>query len=190
MVITHFTAPVGDTDLEKRMFQEHSFRSEFERSHFLLNSLFFDGPKKGKMNLIIWNRGHLGEFVYGKLYRETNPEEWVMNLEEEFDYNDSENVYLLLLTADPEFLSQNDDGLSFSSTVDSKKKEIENFKNAFHLSQIGKKLIIDVTTLRTDTKLETFEDEGVKVYKTVTETSTVYKPQENILQEVLEFLNS
>jgi hypothetical protein len=168
LVITHFSTPLGETDLEKRKFQEESFKQEFGKAYWFMKSDFFATPKKGKMNLLIWNRAHLGEFVYGNLYRQTNPEEWVMKLEEDYEYDNMENVYLLLLTGDPEFLSSRDDGESFNGSVEARKKEIANFKNAFDQSKIKKKMVLDVTT----------------------RPEVTYKSQELILQEVLQFLNT
>lgn len=193
MVVTHFSTPEGNTDLEKRNFQEESFKDEFRKSEFFLKNSFFKEPKKGKLNLVVWNRAHLGEFVYGKLYRETNPEEWVMKIEEDFGYDKSPDVYLLLLTADPEFLSQNDDGLSFSSTAESRKKELDNFKNAFNLSQIKKKREIKVDHFAISQGSEGIVDGNGIVHVTSPvsyRTMRFYRPQKDILQEVLEFLNT
>jgi len=143
-IITHFSTPEGVTDTEKKLFQQTSFEEEFKKAEFFLNSKLFKTPKKDKMNLFIWNRAHLGEFVYGKLYRETNPEEWVMNLEESYGFDVNENVYLLLLTASPEFLAKHDDGLSFDSSIEARKMELINFRNAFQESKIVKKLELQV----------------------------------------------
>jgi thymidylate kinase len=137
-IITHFSTPVGNSDAEKRAFQEKSFDQEFAKVNVLEKS--FSEPKPGKLNMIIWNRAHLGEFVYGNLYRQTNPEEWVMSLEEKYGFDKSDNVYLLLLTAEPEFLSAKDDGESFDASVEARKKELVNFRGAFHMSSIKKKL--------------------------------------------------
>lgn len=189
MVITHFSSPFGETDLEKRFFQEKSFRKEFEKSSFFLDSSMFTEPKKGKLDLIVWNRAHLGEFVYGNLYRQTNPEEWVMKIEEDFKYNTRDNVYLLLLVGDPDFLSSRDDGESFDGSVEARKKELANFRSAFDMSQIKKKLEIQVD--------EEYEFRGGgkgfgmgMIYDKIIEQRRKYKNQELILQEVLQFLNT
>ena len=34
--------------------------------------------------IMIWNRAHIGEFVYGTIYRDSKPETWVWDLEKEF----------------------------------------------------------------------------------------------------------
>lgn len=165
-IVTHFSSPVGETDAEKRSFQESSFREEFSRAKLFLTSEIFKNPKPGKMNAIFWNRAHLGEFVYGNLYRKTNPEEWVMEIEQEHGYHERDDVYLLLLTADPEFLSKRDDGLSFSATAESRSQEIEKFRDAFSKSNIRKKLEISVSE------------------------NGAYLPAKQIADRVLQFLNS
>lgn len=184
LVITHFSTPSGETDLEKRNFQISSFNKEFGKSYWFMKSDFFDAPKKGKMNLLVWNRAHLGEFVYGNLYRQTNPEEWVMKLEEQYEYDKMDNVYLLLLTADPEFLSSRDDGESFDGSVEARKKELANFKSAYDISQIKKKLEIKIDKKYTPV---------YEAWKGPTQDLSpriVYRSQEEILQEVLQFLNT
>jgi thymidylate kinase len=166
LFITHFSTPEGETDEEKRRYQETSFRQEFGKAYYLLNSELIGEAKKGKMNLLVWNRAHLGEFVYGTLYRQTHPEEWVLNLEEDYEYHKNDNVYLLLLKGDPEFLASKDDGESFASSTEARRKEITNFESAFNASQIQKKTIIHV-------------NDGDN-----------YISKEQILQQVLEFLKS
>lgn len=165
-VVTHFSTPIGNTDEEKRQFQETSFRQEFAKANTLTSEVFNKPPKPGREDILFWNRAHLGEFVYGKLYRETHPEEWVMDIEKEYGYDKREDVFLLLLTADPEFLSKKDDGLSFSATAESRKREIENFRSAFHLSNIQKKLELVVSK------------------------DGEYVPFQTIVDRVLQFLNS
>jgi thymidylate kinase len=166
-IISHFSTPIGTTDQEKKEFQQKSFDQEFRKAHFLLNSDLFQTPKKDKMNMIFWNRAHLGEFVYGNLYRQTHPEEWVMSIEKKYEYDSNPNVYLLLLVGDPEFLSSHDDGESFNSSAEARKKEIALFRDALNRSVIKKKMELDVSVFK-----------------------TIYKPQELILQEVLQFLNT
>lgn len=190
LVVTHFSSPIGKTDSEKRKFQEDSFKQEFEKAYWFMKSEFFGTPKKEKMNLLIWNRAHLGEFVYGNLYRQTQPEEWVMKLEEDYEYDNMDNVYLLLLTGDPEFLSSRDDGESFNGSVEARKKEIANFRDAFKMSKIKKKLELEVTTMKTHISHTVSNNSLFSSIDGAESASVDYKPQELILQEVLQFLNS
>lgn len=137
--IRHWSTPKGNTDLEKRKYQEKFFEKEFTIASNLLHL------DKNPDNLIIWNRAHLGEFVYGKMYRETNPEEWVFPLEKQFEFDKNPNIYLLLLVAPAEFLCKRDDGESFTTDVDKKNIEMQNFIKAFTESGIQHKLLLNVS---------------------------------------------
>lgn len=134
VAIRHFRSPKGDNDDQKKLYQQLSFSREYT-STTDLRSMDFD--------LCVWNRGHLGEFVYGNLYRNTQPEDWVIQQEQE-KLSSPDDTYLLLLTASPEFLSSKDDGLSFASTPEARKQEIDNFRNACQASSIPNFLELQV----------------------------------------------
>ena len=73
------------------------------------------------------------------------------------------------------------------------KKELDNFKNAFNLSQIKKKREIKVDHLAISQGSEGIVDGNGIVHVTSPvsyRTMRFYKPQKDILQEVLEFLNT
>jgi thymidylate kinase len=144
IVVRHFGSVKGENDMEKRNFQFQFFKKEFELASLRPR---FEMPDKERYprDIWIWNRAHLGEFVYGKMYRDTKPEEWVMKMESLFAMDIDPSVHLLLLTADPEFLCKRDDGLSFTADIEKKKKEIENFEKAFNTSKIMNKKILNVS---------------------------------------------
>ena len=144
IVIRHFGSAKGKDDNEKRNFQYQFFKKEFELASLRLR---FEMPDKERYprDLWIWNRAHLGEFVYGKIYRNTHPDQWVMKMEELYGLDIDPSVYLLLLTADPEFLCKRDDGLSFSAEIDKKTQELASFRDAFDRSKIMNKKIINVS---------------------------------------------
>jgi thymidylate kinase len=164
-VVRHFGSAKGGNDQEKRNFQFQFFKKEFALAALRPQ---FELPDKERYprDIWIWNRAHLGEFVYGKMYRETHPEEWVMKMESLFGMDLDPSVYLLLLTAPAEFLCKRDDGLSFTKNVMQKQAEIAAFKNAFDQSQIINKKILDVSN------------------------GEEYLDQQTILQEVNNFLFS
>lgn len=88
---------------------------------------------------VIFDRGHLGEVVYGPIYRKYNAD-YVYSEE---GITDTTNTRLILLTTtDWSFVE--DDGLS----LDFSKKEVEQagFVEAFERSNIVDKLIIDVAS--------------------------------------------
>lgn len=143
-VVRHFGSAKGKNDAEKRNYQFQFFKKEFELASLRPQ---FDLPDKERYprDIWIWNRAHLGEFVYGKMYRNTHPEDWVMKMESLFGMDLDPSIYLLLLTAPAEFLCERDDGLSFTKNVMEKQNEIVTFRNAFDDSQILNKKVLDVT---------------------------------------------
>lgn len=144
-VVRHFGKAEGETDFEKRDFQFQFFKKEFELASTRHR---FDMPDKERYprDIWIWNRAHLGEFVYGKMYRETHPEEWVMQMESLYGMDIDPSIYLLLLTADPEFLCKNDDGQSFSAEIGKKTSELHQFDIAFDKSRIMNKMKLNVSS--------------------------------------------
>lgn len=99
-------------------------------------------------NTIIWNRSHLGEYVYGQIYRNLDSKDiikHIWNYEKElFSIIGNENIYFINLYASPEFLIKNDDGLSFSIDLETKKREISLFKEIFDKSLFRNKLNINI----------------------------------------------
>lgn len=90
-----------------------------------------------RRNKVILDRGHLGELVYGPMYRKYDAR-YILELEAETPTHDCRLV--LLTTSDFSFIK--DDGLS----LDFSKKELEQAKfiDAFSQSSIKDKVIIDV----------------------------------------------
>lgn len=156
VAIRHFRSPKGETDENKKHYQQLSFSTEYQLAQNFRTQGF---------DLCIWNRGHLGEFVYGNLYRNTQPEEWVIQQEQNL-LDKPHETFLLLLTASPDFLSSKDDGLSFASSPEARKNEIENFRKACSSSTIPNFLELQV------------------------ETAGEYVPALHITKSVLNFLNN
>lgn len=97
-------------------------------------------------NVVIWNRSHIGEYVYGTMFRGESKErvaDFIKSYESNF-IRRIKDVTLITLTADPEFFLHQEDGQSFSKNLEDKTKELELFKEAFELSSIPKKTIIRV----------------------------------------------
>lgn len=98
---------------------------------------------------IILDRGWISEYVYGPMYRDRNKLDIVEdNLV--MDYKVSNifgrfNIYLYVLIGSPKFLIKHDDNLSLSN-ADEKLivNEIYQFKNAFNMSLLNNKKLIDV----------------------------------------------
>lgn len=99
-------------------------------------------------DIMIWNRSHLGEFVYGQMFRNSNPQllKDILTYYEKFSLNclNDNDIYLISLTADPEFFLNQEDGQSFSKTLKEKTKELKLFKEIHEFSHIKKKLLVKV----------------------------------------------
>ncbi len=92
------------------------------------------------MNLIL-DRAHLGECVYSPIYRDYNGE-FVFEEEKNFIWQDNlKRIRLILFTDEAENLIKRDDGLSFSTDLEKKKKELDLFDKAFEKSILNKKRI-------------------------------------------------
>jgi thymidylate kinase len=133
--MVHWGYPVGDTNDEKTEYQKMSFG-------YLMRWFKF---KKimGNLDLLIWNRSHIGEYVYGTIYRDSYPQLWIPELEDEF-LKDDKDVYLVLLQADAEFIVSQEDGKSYSDRLEDKQLEIAKFEEAFNNSIILNKTKIKV----------------------------------------------
>jgi len=93
---------------------------------------------------VICDRSHLGEMVYGPIYRDYTGE-YVLEIEENFMHDTFwDDVYLITLYDEPENLVNRDDGLSFTTDLAKKKVEIDNFKNAHKKSNIKNKMLLNI----------------------------------------------
>ena len=90
---------------------------------------------------IIFDRAHLGELVYGPMYRKYDAD-YVLELESGADTSHARLV--LLTTSDFSFVS--DDGLSIDFSK--KEQEQDHFVHAFRRSTIQDKIIVDVSNGR------------------------------------------
>jgi thymidylate kinase len=136
-IVRHFKKPIGNTNEEKIKYQEDDFLYEFRFS-----SLAHRGHtlEREPTDLFIWNRSHIGEWVYGDMYRNYKPN-WIWEYEKLFNY-DKKNIYLILLYADPKFLIDREDGKSLSGKLEDREQEIKLFHEAIELSTIKNKLSI------------------------------------------------
>lgn len=94
---------------------------------------------------IICDRSHLGEMVYGPIYRNYDGE-YVLDIEKKYSHIHSvwDNLLLVTLVDNPENLIAREDGLSFSTDLAKKQTEIANFINASQKSTIKHKVLINI----------------------------------------------
>ena len=102
-------------------------------------------------DVIVFNRYYQGEYVYGQIYRNEDPQQiltMIGYLETKFGYElseDTEIYYVQLLSSDPEMLIKMDDGKSLSqANKDKIQREIDLFTEVFNKSIVQKKKIIYV----------------------------------------------
>ena len=104
-----------------------------------------DGDEWGyHENILIWNRSHLGEYVYSQMFRGINKKDVALRLRDFESRNLSPKQYLITLTASPQFFLAQEDGESFSQDLESKSRELLLFKEAHTLSAIPRKKLIKV----------------------------------------------
>lgn len=146
VLIRHFGKPPKlDEDLDPLNFQITCFEKEgrfLELTKQLENDEF-----NYYENIVIWNRSHYGEYVYGQMFRNQNPNElinYIQNFDERYLISNEITPYFILLTADPEFFLNKEDGKSLSSNLTTKSEEIKLFDEVFNLSLIDKKIKIKV----------------------------------------------
>jgi thymidylate kinase len=100
----------------------------------------------------IWflDRSHLGERVYGNIYRPGIDISYIWDLEKKYRIADREDVFLIVLY-DSSFKNlERDDGDSYSTELQVCKKEVENFKAAYYGTSIRKKILLDIKDKNAD----------------------------------------
>jgi len=91
---------------------------------------------------IISNRLHIGELVYGPIYRNYTKKEIEKVLE--FEKIFLKDSILFIFIDNPKNLIQRDDGQSFTTDLKLKEKEINLFEKAYELSNIKSKFLINI----------------------------------------------
>lgn len=94
--------------------------------------------------IVIWNRSHLGEYVYSQMFRGINRKEVSEKLRLFEERNLYTDMFLITLTAEPRFFHAQEDGDSFSQNLEQKTQELQLFKEAHALSMIPNKKIVKV----------------------------------------------
>lgn len=127
--------------------RQNSPEKVIEYSTKLYTEMFqsmFEMSKYDKAGMI-FDRSHLGEMVYGPIYRDYTGE-YVIDIERKFTHVHPiwDNLFLITLYDEPENLIMRDDGLSFSTDLIKKQNEINNFKNAHTNSLIKHKLLVNI----------------------------------------------
>ena len=100
----------------------------------------------------VLDRSHIGEMVYGPMYRGYDGD-YVIYIENYWkDFEEFwDQIHLITFVDKAENVIKRDDGLSFTTELDKKNKEIEAFVNATNKSIIKHKLIMNIDGKDIDT---------------------------------------
>lgn len=133
VTIRHFGKPKVTHGTNVKSLQRAIFKFECEllkRIHdieILENKNYYE-------NVVIWNRSHFGEYVYGQMYRDYTNEE-ATEVIKDIDFilkHLNIDIQVVHLYGDINVLMKNEDGDSLSKTIDDKKKEIDLFFDVFY----------------------------------------------------------
>lgn len=100
--------------------------------------------KSDDLNIFIFNRAYLSEYVYSPIYRNYDGS-YVFDYEKDFISKKYEPTKLIILMDEAEKIIKRDirrgDGKTFSLDIDKKNKELNAFKEAYDKSLLDKKLV-------------------------------------------------
>lgn len=132
--IIHYSAISGISTKQSRNYSENLYRDMFD----LMHDAFYKGRN------LIFDRSHLGEYVYAPIYRDYSGS-YIFEIEREYELNPFfKNIIMFVLIDEPQNAINREDGNSFSTDISVKKLEIDKFKKAFELSCINNKFLINV----------------------------------------------
>jgi len=122
--------------------------SSAETLEYNNNSLYPDIfeliEEAGNRRNLIFNRSHLGEYVYGYMYRYYDPN-YIFEIEKKYIKKDFWNkIYLIIFVDDVENLIKREDGLSFSIDPIKKQEEIDRFNEIYDKTNINHKILINI----------------------------------------------
>ena len=93
----------------------------------------------------IFDRSHLGDWVFGYIYRKYDPS-YIFDIEIQ-NHDLLDNISMIVFVDEPENAIARDDGLSFSIDLKQKQLEKDRFEEAYELSNIKNKTLININGL-------------------------------------------
>lgn len=147
ITIRHFGKPPSCLSFKESLnYQLNSFKKEAHLFQHIRKK--YDLEKCYYNEVVIWNRSHLGEYVYSSLYRNGNKKtilKRLLNFETKELVPYKDEIYLItMITDDIDILLNRDDGLSFSKKTEDRLIEIKLFEEIHSLSLLSNKLLINV----------------------------------------------
>lgn len=116
-------------------YQELSFTQAMSKCSYISNTETM--LKNTNKNIVFFDRSHFGEYVYGPIYRNEEPEEIIKTIKRVHNHHALFDVVVIHLEASPEFVISHDDNKSFTSGYDEEtrlatvKREIDSFNECF-----------------------------------------------------------
>lgn len=140
----HFGKPEGSTDAERALYQKGTFTNLFSLASAI----------EGQKAKVVLDRAHLGELVYGPIYRAGSGVdlEYVHDLERK---SPGCIKLVLLVHRNLGIVRLRDDGLGFD--INRLGEESQTFERAFERSQLRDKHLIDVTEKSISEMLDALE---------------------------------
>lgn len=92
----------------------------------------------------ILDRSHLGEAVYGPIYRPNEDSSYVWELEKKYNISAKENIALVVMYDSTFKNLEREDGESYSTDLEVCKQEVQNFKRAYYKTAIKRKFLLDI----------------------------------------------
>lgn len=140
----HFSNVKHSTKEDTILYNEKLYKNMFDIMLYIMLYNISQNENFG----IICNRSHLGEMVYGPLYRGYSGD-YVLRIERLYKIflNLWQKLALVVLIDKPENLIARDDGQSFTADLALKQKEIDLFKQAYERTSIKNKLLVDISNL-------------------------------------------
>ena len=134
ILFMHASAPVLKPGEDPKEVQERTFRQMFAKCNYMSN--LEHTLETSRKNIVFMDRSQYGEYVYGQLYRNQNPDD-ILKMFSNIRVYSSINIIVVHLEASADFVISHDDHKSFTSDYDAEKrkasvqKELDLFNECF-----------------------------------------------------------
>ena len=143
----HFKNPPKGTQ-NPLAYQELTFQEGLSKCSYLSNAEHV--LHNTNKNIVFFDRSHFGEYVYGPIYRNENPDDIIKTIKKVHNHHAMFDVVVIHLEASPEFVVSHDDNKSFTSDYDEDKRletvkrEIAAFEECFERTKPANYIKINV----------------------------------------------
>ncbi len=166
ITLIHCTGPHPSEGEDPFTYQERTFKEKVIKLNTLLGTE--TALETSSKNIAILDRSWYGEYVYGQIYRNGDPEKIIemINLCNMMMYSPCVVIYL---TASPSFILEHDDNKSLSSNLDDKldkiSTELKMFKECF--DKVNYENFIEVNVEGDDMKYRNIDSIYKEIYNKI-----------------------